>query len=76
MATMEDFFTCKVTDEIWWKPQQREVAMLASDSKEQRKEGVFRSLSHQKTIEAFFGLSHLVLHWLTTKTQNNSKYIF
>lgn len=37
MATMEDFFTCKVTDEIWWKPQQREVAMLASDSKEQKK---------------------------------------
>lgn len=36
--------------------------MLASDSKEQRKEGVFRSLSHQKTIEAFFGLSHLILH--------------
>ena len=36
--------------------------MLALDSKKQRKKGVFRCLSHQKTIEAFFGLSRLILH--------------
>ena len=36
--------------------------MLALDSKKQRKEGVFRCLSDQKTIEAFFGLSRLILH--------------